>query len=136
MNRETQARAVSPNSRAQLCLQAKDLDAFVFRKNLTCGNYSLANTWDKHLKLSGVLCLPKVNLWCSLETESGLRPGDHHTHLKAFGEKLFPSTWVLTTPKLIRKTDPCPLVPSRTRIRTKDREGIYHRQSPLIILIK
>ena len=88
VNRETQARAVSPNSRAQLCLQAKDLDAFVFRKNLTCDNYSLANTWAKHLKLSAVLCLPKVNLWCSLETVWTEAWWPSHTSKGIWGETL------------------------------------------------
>lgn len=40
--------------------RAKGLEICIFRKNLTCECYSLANTWAMDLKLSGVLCLPKV----------------------------------------------------------------------------
>ena len=38
----------------------KGLEIRIFRKNLTCECYSLANTWAMDLKLSGVLCFPKV----------------------------------------------------------------------------
>lgn len=121
MNRDTQARAVSLNSRARLCLQAKDCDAFVFRKNLTCDYYSLANICAKHLKLSGVLCLPKVNQWWSLGIESGLRPVTI-THM-AFGEKLFSSTWSSDNTQTHQEDRPTPL----SALKNKDQDKRQRR---------
>ena len=66
MTMEILAMTVSHDIRAHFCLQAKDLDTFTFRKNLTCDHYSLANIWAMCLKLSGVLCLHRLDKRWSL----------------------------------------------------------------------
>ena len=94
---------------------------------------SHADIWAMYLKCPGVLYRQKFRQMMVVQeyAQSGPRPGDDQTDVKVAREKFCSSTWVVMTPKLGRKqlyeTDPGR---GSSRMRTKDRGGICHQQSP------
>ena len=72
----------------------------MFRKNFTCGHYSLANIWGTYLKLFGVLCLKKFRqMVFTMDTDSEDLVTIKHLHW-CEGEVLL---LIITASKLNRK---------------------------------